>query len=185
MFYGDFPWIPFHWFITLQNKKPLFCVFLSFRDLTDIKRTWNFSGAIIFARDTIWEEEVLEGPHEAQTRPGGTGPTLDRATHACFLLERRLPSVLISDRRVWPKTDYIYDPRGVLAMEGGGNRETMKQSQNQRRLERETLPESSPIASPPSPTSSTPPPWWRGSSPPLDYGFVAVAWSTSLLYYVD
>ena len=48
------------------------------------------------------------------------------------------------------------------------------------RLEGETPPESSPVASPPSPTSSSASPWWRGSSPPLDYGFVAVAWSLSL-----
>ena len=48
------------------------------------------------------------------------------------------------------------------------------------RLEGETPPESSLVASPPSPTSSSTSPWWRGDSPPLDYGFVAVAWSISL-----
>ena len=36
------------------------------------------------------------------------------------------------------------------------------------------------IGSPPSPTSSSPSSWWRGSSTPLDYRFVEVAWSISL-----
>jgi hypothetical protein len=40
-----------------------------------------------------------------------------------------------------------------------------------------------PVTFPTSPTSPTPPPWWRGSSPPLDYCFVAVACSISLLCY--
>jgi hypothetical protein len=48
------------------------------------------------------------------------------------------------------------------------------------RLQRETLWEPSPVASPTSPTSPTPPPWRRGSTPPLDYGFVVVDWSLSL-----
>jgi hypothetical protein len=63
--------------------------------------------------------------------------------------------------------------------------ETTKQRLNLRRMEGETLPEPSPITSPTSPTSPTLPPWWRGSSPPLEYGFVAVAWSISLLCYID
>jgi hypothetical protein len=62
---------------------------------------------------------------------------------------------------------------------------TTKQKLNLRRLEGETLPEPSPVASPTSPTSPTPPPWWRWSIPPLNYRFVVVAWSISLLCYVD
>ena len=41
-------------------------------------------------------------------------PPPDSATCACLRVERRLPSVLISDRRVWPKNDYIKTPSGVL-----------------------------------------------------------------------
>ena len=46
---GDLPMIPFIWFITLQNRNILFCVFLSFRDLTELKWTSAFSGIDIFA----------------------------------------------------------------------------------------------------------------------------------------
>jgi hypothetical protein len=61
--------------------------------------------------------------------------------------------------------------------------ETTKQRLFQQRLEGETLPESPPVASLTSPTSPTPPPSWRGSDPPLDYGFVTVACSISLSFY--
>jgi hypothetical protein len=64
--------------------------------------------------------------------------------------------------------------------EAAEKHETTKQRMNLRRLEGETLLEPSPIASPISPTLPTPLPWWRGSSPPLDYGFVTVAWFISL-----
>jgi hypothetical protein len=63
--------IPFIWFITLQSRKTLFCVFLSFRDLTELKWTWAFSRINIFANGAISALEVHEGAHEARTRPGG------------------------------------------------------------------------------------------------------------------
>ena len=34
------------------------------------------------------------------------------------------------------------------------------------------------------PRSRTSSPWWGGSSPPLDYGFVVVAWCISLLFFI-
>jgi hypothetical protein len=39
------------------------------------------------------------------------------------------------------------------------------------------------LTSPTSPTSPTPPPWWKGNSPPLNYEFMEVACSISLLCY--
>jgi hypothetical protein len=42
------------------------------------------------------------------------------------------------------------------------------------------LPKSPPVTSPTSLTSPTPTPWWRGSSPSLDYGLVAVSCSIYL-----
>jgi hypothetical protein len=45
------------------------------------------------------------------------------------------------------------------------------------------LSESPPNASPPIPTLTPSSPPWRWSSPPLDYGFVAVSCPISLLYY--
>jgi hypothetical protein len=52
--------------ITLQNKKTLFCVFLSFRKLPELKLTWEFLGVNILPRDAPGAQEVNEGGHEAQ-----------------------------------------------------------------------------------------------------------------------
>ena len=42
---GIFHMIPFIWVITLQNRKTLFCVFLTFRDLRELKKPGIFSEA--------------------------------------------------------------------------------------------------------------------------------------------
>jgi hypothetical protein len=65
---------PLIWVITLKNRKHLFCVFLRFRDLLELKQSEAFSGVIIFPRATKWEEEAHEGSHEAQTILDGVGP---------------------------------------------------------------------------------------------------------------
>jgi hypothetical protein len=83
----------------------------------------------------------------------------------------------------WPKNDYIKTPPQRSREEAAEKHETQKQRLFKQRLEGETLLESPTVASPTSPTSppSTPP--WRGSSPPLDYGFVAISCSISLLCF--
>ena len=48
------------------------------------------------------------------------------------------------------------------------------------RLEGENSGGALPAWSPSSPTTSPPYPWWRGSSPPLDYGFVEVTYVSLL-----
>ena len=48
------------------------------------------------------------------------------------------------------------------------------------RLEGENSGGALPGWSPSSPTTSPPSPWWRGSSPPLDYGFVEVTYVSLL-----
>jgi hypothetical protein len=98
-----------------------------------------------------------------------------------LVLGPSMSSVFISDWSAWPKNTYRNTPE---AFSQGGSRETWNH-------ETEAIPAKigggiadgvAPVAFP---TSPTPPPWWRGSSPPLNYGFVAVAWSISLLCYVD
>ena len=76
LIFGDFPMIPFIWVITLQNRKTLFCVFLTFRDLRELKRTWDFS-RIIFSgiRGAGALGPPEEGP-EAQLSPGGAAHPL-------------------------------------------------------------------------------------------------------------
>jgi hypothetical protein len=75
------------------------------------------------------------------------------------------------------------DPLRCSLEEAVEKHETEKRRLIQQRLEGETLSESPSVASLTSSTSPTPSPWWIGSSPPLDYEFVAVACSISLLCY--
>ena len=65
MFYGDFPSIPFHWFITLQNRKTLFCVFLIFRDLTELKWIGIFLASIFLHEKQLEHQKYRKRP----TRP--------------------------------------------------------------------------------------------------------------------
>jgi hypothetical protein len=89
-----------------------------------------------------------------------------------------MPSVFVLDWSAWPKSPIERPPPRRSLEKAAKKHETTKQRLYLQRLEGGTLSESPPVASPTSPTSPTPPAWW-GSSPPLDYGFVAVAWSLS------
>jgi hypothetical protein len=121
-------------------------------------------------------------PDDKKYERGAPGPKGDQvaqalrpghATMVCVVLGPLMPSVFAPDCSAWPKNSYIKTSRGSL--------KEAEQSLFQQRLEGKTLPESLPVTSPTSPTSPIPPPWWRGSSPPLYYGFVALACSISLL----
>ena len=52
--------IPLILVITLQDKKPLFCVFFSFRDLYGLKLTRDFSRIIIFQNMMIRSFEITQ-----------------------------------------------------------------------------------------------------------------------------
>jgi hypothetical protein len=56
MFYGDFPLIPLILVITLQDRKTLLCVFLSFRIFLDSNRP-RFFGALIFYHEKHQEKK--------------------------------------------------------------------------------------------------------------------------------
>ena len=60
MFLGIFQRIPLILVITLQDRKPLFCVFFSFRDLYGLKLTGDFSWIIIFQDMTIPSFEIMQ-----------------------------------------------------------------------------------------------------------------------------
>jgi hypothetical protein len=142
--------------------------------------TEDFYSINILSWEASRDQEVNEEGHEAQTGTCGVGPQPDHATKPSFVLGPPMPSVFISDWSSWPKNSYIKTPLGVPSRRWQRN---TKQRLFQRRLKGETLPELPPVTSPTSPTSPTPPPWWRGSSTPLYYGFMAVACSISLLCY--
>jgi hypothetical protein len=74
MIYGDFPSTPLILVITLQNRKTLFCVFLHFRNLPELKLTWNFSGVNILSREPSGEEELNDMGPRGQRSKGGIGP---------------------------------------------------------------------------------------------------------------
>jgi hypothetical protein len=61
--------------ITPHDRKTLFCVFWRFRDILQLKLTWDFSGFNILSREASGAQEVNEGGHEAKTSNGGVGPS--------------------------------------------------------------------------------------------------------------
>lgn len=184
LIYGDLPMIPVIWFITLQNRKTLFCVFFTFKDLYGVKLTWDFWSIIFSPGGTQWTFGAhLERP-EGRTRLGGAAQKSGHATHLRSLLDCPIALILSPTDVFCPKNDYIYGPEEFSGGEHHRKTETPKRRLLQRRLEGETPSGSPPEGSPPSPTSSSSSPWPRGSSPPLDYGFVAVAWSISLMFFI-
>jgi hypothetical protein len=70
-----------------EQETPILCIF-KYQGPYGTQTDRVFFWSQYFPRDTIWEEEVSEGAHEAWTSPGGTVPLPGRATHARCLLER-------------------------------------------------------------------------------------------------
>jgi hypothetical protein len=55
------------------EQENLFCVFLYFRNLPELKVTWNFLGINILSQEPSGAQEVNKVGQEGQTRPGGVG----------------------------------------------------------------------------------------------------------------
>jgi hypothetical protein len=62
------------------EQENLFCVFLSFRNLPELKLTWEFWSINILPRETLGDQEFNERRPKGQTRPGGAGPWPGRAS---------------------------------------------------------------------------------------------------------
>jgi hypothetical protein len=58
--------------------------------------TCNFSGINILSREPSGAQEVNEGGHEGQNRPGGAGPRLGRTTWLRLGLEPPIQSIFVS-----------------------------------------------------------------------------------------
>jgi hypothetical protein len=110
MFYGDFPSIPLMLVITQQDRKTMFCIFLSFRNLPELKLTWDFWSINILSRETLEDQEVNETRLRGQTRPGGMGHWPGRATQVCLSLGPPMSSIFVSRWLAWPKNAYIKTP---------------------------------------------------------------------------
>jgi hypothetical protein len=95
-----------------------------------------------------------------------------------------MPSIFVSLDASWPKTIYKKGPpygswKGALPK----HRNT-KHKPARSKIGGEISGGALPVWSPSLPTTLPSSPWWRGSSPPLDYGFVAVAICISLLFFI-
>ena len=86
--------IPFIWVITLQNRKTLVCVFFTFRDLYEVKLTWDFWSVTFSSEEAPWALEAhLERP-EARKRPGGAPYLAGCATHPLSVVDRPIALIL-------------------------------------------------------------------------------------------
>jgi hypothetical protein len=70
-----FQQVPIYLVFTSVEKETLFCVFLSFTNLSDVKRTQSFSG-IIFWGIQLVDEEVEQKTSEAQDMAHHTSTAL-------------------------------------------------------------------------------------------------------------
>jgi hypothetical protein len=62
MFYGDFPPIPLILVITPQDRKTLFSIFLSFRDLPGLELTWDFGALLFYQKKHQEKKSTRRGP---------------------------------------------------------------------------------------------------------------------------
>jgi hypothetical protein len=85
--------IPFILVITLQDRKTLFCVFFSFRDLYGLKLIGDFSWTNILRKGAPGALEPRETSHEAQKSTGGAGPGPGHTTWPLLAVEHRQPSI--------------------------------------------------------------------------------------------
>jgi hypothetical protein len=108
MFYRNFPSIPLILVITRQNRKTLFCIFLSFRNLPRLKLTQDFRSINILSREPAGYQEVNEMRPRVQTSPSGALPGY--ATHARLSLGPPMPSIFVSWCSAWPKKRLYIDP---------------------------------------------------------------------------
>jgi hypothetical protein len=179
--YGDFPSIPLILVITLQNRKTLFCVFLRFRDLPDS----NWPGifwTLIFYHEKHLEHKKSRGRSRGPFEHRWRGPSPGRTIHVCLSLGPPMSSIFVSWCSAWRKNAYIktlLDDHEMRQRRNTKHRNRGCSNEDWRGNAAGVAPDTSPRS--PKPAPSSPP--WRGSNPPLDYEFVAVACSISLLCF--
>jgi hypothetical protein len=137
--------------------------------------TWDFLGIIILSWEAPGGEEVIEGGHEAHLSTGGAGPQLGCATHARLSLGHPMASIFASRCSAWLKNTYVKNPHDDCDQEAAEKTQNTETEAVPAKIGGGNAARVAPDASPPSLTSTPSSPPWRGSSPPLDYGFVVVA----------
>ena len=97
-FLGIFQMIPLILVITMQDKKTMFCVFFSFRDLYGLKLTGDFSRIIIFQYMTKLSFGITETESRSRKEQGWHAPHPGRATCPLFPFGASQPSSKSSRR---------------------------------------------------------------------------------------
>jgi hypothetical protein len=124
VFYEDFPSIPLILVITLQDRKTLFCIFLSFGDYFRLKLIWDFWSVNILSEEEEEEEEEEKEEQVNKMRPKAERVQVARAPcHAA-------PPMIVgaSSLRCHPSSSPdaqldlkspIYIPPWTIAIRGG------------------------------------------------------------------
>jgi hypothetical protein len=96
MFYGDFPLIPLILVITQQDMKIMFCVFLSFRNLSELKLTQDF-----WSVSTFYHERHLEIKKSTRRGPGAKRDQVARGPRWVRSIENK--NFPTQERINWPR----------------------------------------------------------------------------------
>ena len=170
---------PIYLELTLHRQKTLVLYFNVSGTQTSTKSPGNLRASIFGRKKTCGRRKRANGGSRAK-RGGPTWPGTVAAwdPHIWASWLRCLRSFL-HRHRLDLKTPIKKVPRRSLEGAPHKHRNTETEIRSCR-LEGENSGGALPAWSPSSPSTSPPSPWWRGSSPPLDYGFVEVTYVSLL-----
>ena len=165
--------------LTLRRQKTLFLSFNVSGTQTTSKWPANLR-ASIFGRKKTWKRRKQTSGDPRAKIGGPTWPMYLAAWGPSFWAsELRCRRSFLHRLRFDLKPPIKIVPRRSLEGAPQKHRNTETETWSCR-LEGENSGGALPAWSPSSPTTSPPSPWWRGSSPPLDYGFVEVTYVSLL-----
>jgi hypothetical protein len=143
--------------LTLQSRFSCFCIFLTLRDLSNVKWTKYFCHIIFLGNRRSWEEVVNVQRHGGKTG-APCGPLSWPRGGAHLPLVGPIDANFASTESSWPKIDYKRDPHAI-SLWGGGETRNTQYGFVDCEDRREILPE--PLLVAPSPPSTLSPstPW--------------------------
>ena len=179
MIFGNIHLFPIFMELTLHRQKTPFSYFNVSGTQTSTKSPGNLRASIFGRKKDYGKRKQANGGPRAKRR----WPTRPQYQAAWDPLVRaswlRCLRSLLHRHRLDLKTPIKKVPRRSLEGAPHKHRNTETEIRSCR-LEGENSGGALPAWSPSSPTTSPPSPWWRGSSPPLDYGFVEVTYVSLL-----